>query len=138
MKKSFLFLLILVSNLVVAQSPKSEKVKYVNVIQKVCSSQKGLQLVLKEVLLDSRCPEGVRCVWAGEIKVSVSIYEGKKLVTNEDLVISEKNDLVNKEWFMKYLPLSQHNIKSINVVPYPKQGVTIDPTAYYIKLGYIK
>jgi hypothetical protein len=35
----------------------------------------------------------------------------KKLVTNEELVISEKNDLVNKEWFMKYLPLSQHNIK---------------------------
>jgi hypothetical protein len=33
----------------------------------------------------------------GEIKVSVSIYEGKKLVTNEELVISEKNDLVNKE-----------------------------------------
>jgi hypothetical protein len=50
---------------------------------------------------DSCCPEGVRCVWAGEIKVSVSIYEGKKLVTNEDLVISEKNDLVNKEWFTK-------------------------------------
>jgi hypothetical protein len=24
-----------------------------------------------------------------------------KLVTNEELVISEKNDLVNKEWFMK-------------------------------------
>jgi hypothetical protein len=35
----------------------------------------------------------------------------KKLVTTEELVISEKNDLVNKEWFMKYLPLSQHNIK---------------------------
>jgi hypothetical protein len=33
--------------------------------------------------------------------VSVSIYEGKKLVTNEDLVISEKNDLVNKEWCTK-------------------------------------
>jgi hypothetical protein len=35
------------------------------------------------------------------------------------------------------IPLSQHNIKSINVVPYPKQGVTIDPTAYYIKLGIL-
>jgi hypothetical protein len=60
-----------------------------------------------------------------EIKVSVSIYDGKKLVTTEELVISEKNDLVNKEWFMKYLPLSQHNIKVL-MLPYPKQGVTID------------
>jgi hypothetical protein len=38
---------------------------------------------------------------------------------------------------MKYLPLSQHNIKVL-MLSYPKQGVTIDPTAYYIKLGYIK
>jgi hypothetical protein len=28
-----------------------------------------------------------------------------KLVTTEE-VISEKNDLVNKEWFMKYLPVN--------------------------------
>jgi hypothetical protein len=26
----------------------------------------------------------------GEIKVSISIYDGEKLVTNEELVISEK------------------------------------------------
>jgi hypothetical protein len=47
MKKVILFLLIFVSNLVLAQSPKSEKVKYVNVIQKVCSSQK--EIGFKEV-----------------------------------------------------------------------------------------
>jgi hypothetical protein len=61
------------------------------VIQK-CVPVKRTSIGFKEVLSDSRCPEGVRCVWA-EIKVSVSIYEGKKLVTTEELVISEKNDL---------------------------------------------
>jgi hypothetical protein len=129
MKKSILFLFILSSNLALAQSPSLQKVKYVKVIQKVCSNQKGVQLVLKEVLLDSRCPDGVRCIWAGEIKVVVSVYEGKKLVNEEELVISGKKDLVNEVWFKKYLP---------SVFPYPKEGVTIDPTAYYIKLGYNK
>jgi hypothetical protein len=138
MKKSILFLFILSSNLALAQSPSLQKVKYVKVIQKVCSNQKGVQLVLKEVLLDSRCPDGVRCIWAGEIKVVVSVYEGKKLVNEEELVISGKKDLVNEVWFKKYLPSSQKNIKSITVFPYPKEGVTIDPTAYYIKLGYNK
>tara|TARA_R110000851_G_scaffold234483_1_gene386929 strand:- start:279 stop:593 length:315 start_codon:yes stop_codon:yes gene_type:complete len=104
----------------------------------VCSNQKGVQLVLKEVLADSRCPEGVRCIWMGEIKVVVSVYEGKKLIKEEELVVSEKNDQINKEWFMNYLPPNQKNIKSINVVPYPKEGVTIDPKAYYIKIGYSK
>jgi hypothetical protein len=52
----------------------------------------------------------------GKLKC-VSIYDGKKLVTTEELVISEKNDLVNKEWFMKYLPLSQHNIKVCCALP---------------------
>jgi hypothetical protein len=57
------------------------------VIQKVFQS-KGRQLVLKRyfqthvVLKESDV--------SGEIKVSVSIYDGKKLVTTEELVISEK------------------------------------------------
>jgi hypothetical protein len=50
-----------VSNLVLAQSPKSEKVKYVNVIQK-CVPVKRTAIGSKEVLSDSRCPEGVRCL----------------------------------------------------------------------------
>jgi hypothetical protein len=52
--------------------------------------------------------------------VSVSIYDGKKLVTTEELVISEKM-ILNKEWFMKYLPLSQHNIKVL-MLCLPKTG----------------
>jgi hypothetical protein len=80
------------SKLVVAQSLKKKQ------NDQKCSSQRTA-IGSKEVP-DSRCPEGVRCS-GGEIKESVSFMRGKKLVTNEDLVISEKNDLY-KEWFMKY------------------------------------
>ena len=68
----------------------------------------------------------------------MSVYEGKKFVKDEELVISGKNDQINKDWFMSYLPSSQKNIKSINIVPYPKEGVKINPKEYYIKIGYIK
>jgi hypothetical protein len=74
----------------------------------------------------------VLTVFGLEAKVVVSVYEGKNFIKDEKLVISGKNHQINKEWFIKYLSPSQKNITSINV-PYPKQGVKINPTAYYIK-----
>lgn len=138
MKKSVLFLFIFISSLAFAQSPKSQKVKYVKVIQKVCSNQKGVQLVLKEVLSDSRCPEGVRCIWAGEIKVVVSVYEGKKFVKEETLTIAGSSNQENIAWFAQHLPAAKRNVKSINVLPHPKEGVKIKAKDYYIKVAYIK
>jgi hypothetical protein len=46
----------------------------------------GYTLVLKEVTSDSRCPQGLNCIWAGEAQVIVSVYNNKKLV--EDVAIS--------------------------------------------------
>jgi hypothetical protein len=57
--ESYFIPLIFVSNLVLAQSPKSEKL---NVIQKSVFQSKGRQLVLKRYF-QTCCPEGVRCSW---------------------------------------------------------------------------
>jgi len=40
----------------------------------------------KEVISDSRCPKDVTCVWAGEAKVMIEIFEKGKLI-NEKLVV---------------------------------------------------
>jgi hypothetical protein len=138
MKKSVLFLFIFMSSLVFAQSPKSQKVKYVKVIQKVCSNQRRVRLVLKEVLSDSRCPVGVNCIWAGEIKVVVAVYQDKKFIKEETLTISGGKSQENIAWFAQYLPADRRNLKSISVLPYPKEGVKIKPKDYYIRIGYIK
>jgi hypothetical protein len=42
--------------------------------------EKGFTLVLKEVVSDSRCPEGLNCIWAGEVTVVLSVYKDSKLV----------------------------------------------------------
>lgn len=138
MKKSILFLFMMISSLVLAQSPKSQKVKYVNIKQKVCPNQKGFQLVLKAVVSDSRCPEGVTCIWAGEVSSVVSVYKDSKWIEDTTLVFSMKNEEDNKKWFVNNLPEKQKKIKSISVLPYPKEGSKINPEEYHLKIGYLK
>lgn len=138
MKKSLLFLFVMISNVVLAQSPESQKVKYTTIKQKVCPNQKGFQVLLKEVVSDSRCPEGVTCIWAGEVSAVVSVYKDSKWIEDMTLVFSMKNEEDNKKWFSKYLPEKQKKIKSIGVVPYPKEGSKINLEEYYLKIGYLK
>ncbi|MFV8338763.1 hypothetical protein ACNQGL_05765 [Flavobacterium sp. LB3P21] len=138
MKKSLLLFLFILGTVTFAQNTKIEKVKYVTIKQKVCPNQKGFQLVLKAIANDSRCPEGVTCIWAGEASVIVSVYKDSKLVEDHTMVFSMKNEQENKQWFAKYLPEKQKKIKSISVFPYPKEGVKINPKNYYVKIGYVK
>lgn len=136
MKKILIAVLLVFSVSLFAQT--DQNIRSLKITQKKCLKNKGTKLILKEVVSDSRCPEGVQCIWAGEAKVVVSVYEGKKLIKEEELVINGKNEQTNKDWFRSYLPSSQKNIKSINIVPYPKEGVKINPKKYYIEIGYIK
>lgn len=138
MKKSLLFISMLIGSLVLAQSPKAQKIKYLTIDQKVCANKKGIQLVLKEVINDSRCPEGVSCIWAGEVTAIVSVYKDSNVVEETTMVLSLKSAEDNKKWFASYLSSKQKNIKSIAVVPYPKKGVRINSKDYYIKIGYAK
>lgn len=138
MKKLVLFLFMIISSVVLAQSQKSQKVKYVTIKQKVCPNQKGFQLVLKAISNDSRCPEGVTCIWAGEVTAVVSVYKDSKLIEDSTLVFSMKNEEDNKKWLASYLSDKQKKIKSISVLPYPKEGSKINPEEYYLKIGYLK
>ena len=138
MKKLALFLFMIMSSVVLAQSQKSQKVKYVTIKQKVCPSQKGFQLVLKAISNDSRCPEGVTCIWAGEVTAVVSVYKDSKLIVDSTLVFSMKNEEDNKKWLASCLSEKQKKIKSISVLPYPKEGSKINPGEYYLKIGYLK
>lgn len=138
MKKLVLFLFMIISSIVLAQSQKSQKVKYVTIKQKVCPNQKAFQLVLKAISNDSRCPEDVTCIWAGEVTAVVSVYKDSKLIEDSTLVFSMKNEEDNKKWLATYLSEKQKKIKSIRVLPYPKEGKKIKPEEYYLKIGYLK
>jgi hypothetical protein len=138
MKNSLLAFLLIFCVSVSAQNTKKKNIKYVKITQKICLKKTGYQLVLKAVISDSRCPEGVSCVWAGEASAVISVYKDSKLVENKTIVFSLKNEEENNQWFAKYLPEKQRKIKNSSVYPYPKQGVTVAKKDYYIKIGYIK
>lgn len=96
---------------------------------KKCISSEGFYLKLKNVLNDSRCPEGVTCIWAGEVSVVVEVYKDKQFVEEKTLLFNIKNRNENLKWFQNYY---SKKITSIEVLPYPKQGRKLALKKQYI------
>ena len=94
------------------------------------------EIVLVKVGNDSRCPEGVQCVWAGEVVFEVAAYENKNQVEQVQFTLNSTTAEEIKVWFKQHLPNDTRELKSVQVLPYPKEGVTIGPEDYYIKLVY--
>jgi len=138
MKNFLLLFLLIFGSMTFAQNIKTEKVKWLKISQKKCFKKKGFNLILKEIVSDSRCPSGVTCIWAGEASVVVSVYKDSKLVENHPIVFSMKNEEENKQWFSNYLSEKQKYIKNLNILPYPKEGVVIKPESYFVKIGYVE
>lgn len=107
-----------------------------NEINQKLDAKSDKEIVLVNVVNDSRCPEGVQCFWAGEVTIDVAAYENKKLVEQVQWVINKTTvDEVNA-WFVKHLPERKEKLKGIVVTPYPKEGNTIEPKDYKIVLNY--
>ena len=136
MKKVFIVLLTVISSFAFAQKKATQE--YSKVKQSSCINGKGYQLVLKEVLADSRCPEGVTCVWAGEVSAVISVYKDSEWVEDKTLVFSGKNDNINMQWIVQYLNENQKTINIISIEPHPKAGKLIKPKDYYLQIGYLK
>lgn len=91
---------------------------------------------IKEIVSDSRCPEGVNCVWAGEVELILSIYKGGVFYIDETLTVNFKNFPENKLLLEKYT--SNKKIKSIEVLPEKKQSVEVDLEGYSLKIDFIE
>ena len=137
MKKTMLlWVLCFASGFVIGQSVPKESIRFLTINQKKCVKKKGFDLKLKSVTADSRCPEDVTCVWAGEAQVVISVYQNRKLVEDHTLIVSSKTEKENEIWFSKYVTAKQKKIKSIRLLPSPKSGMTIPPKKYTLQLGY--
>ncbi|MGX7667743.1 hypothetical protein [Flavobacterium pedocola] len=107
-----------------------------NEINQKLDTKSDKEIVLVKVVNDSRCPEGVQCVWAGEVTVEVAAYDNKKLVEQVQFTFNNKTMEAIKSWFAKHLPKQEETLKNVSVVPYPKEGVTLQPEDYKILLKY--
>ena len=109
-------------------SQNSEKIT-----TKKCIPKKGLHLKLKSVFNDSRCPQGVDCIWVGEVSVVVEIYKDKKLVEEKTLIFNSKNREQNNKWFESYFA---KKIKMVSVMPIRKDGEQVKPKKYFINVVF--
>lgn len=107
-----------------------------NEINQKLDSTSGKEIVLVRVINDSRCPEGVQCIWAGEVTIEVAAYENKKLVEQVQFTINYKDNDESKKWFIQHLPTSDKELQRISVLPYPKDGIARKLEDYIIQLGY--
>lgn len=76
-----------------------------------------------EVVGDSRCPTGVQCVWAGEVKIAVDFAQGGQGPTRAELTLGQDPAKARAA-------LDGHTLVLLAVAPHPKAGVKIPPTQY--------
>lgn len=70
---------------------------------------------------DSRCPEGVDCIWAGNAKVKIQVKNSKGKSQIFEL---------NTNLEAKAVKFDNYEIKLGEVAPYPKANARIDPNSY--------
>lgn len=80
-------------------------------------------LLIKEIT-DSRCPEGVQCIWAGEVSLKGEwTYNGTKYPIELHTVLKDRQ--IEPEGF---------SIQIVDAKPYPKYGVESKPEDLVITL----
>ena len=127
MKKNLTLLTLLFSVFVFAQ-------KTMQITPKKHIPAKGFYLKLKNVFDDSRCPEGVTCIWAGEVSTTIEVYNNKKLIEEKNMTFNASNRVENIKWFENYI---SKKIKGIGIDPYPTQGRIIKPKDQYINIVFV-
>lgn len=108
--------------------------KAITEINQKLDSKKGKEIVFVKLTSDSRCPENVQCVWAGEVTFEVAAYENGELTEQKQLTLGPKNQQEITAWFTEHLPKSKTPLKEIAVLPYPRNGVETKQDDYFIKL----
>ena len=126
MKKLFAIVILIFSLFVFAQSE-------IKITTKKCIPKTVYHLKLAKVFDDSRCPQGITCVWAGEVSAIVKVYKDKKFIEEKTIKFNQKNTSENAIWFSNYY---SKKIRSIDLLPYPKNGVTVKAKKQYIRIVF--
>jgi len=103
------------------------------ITSKKCNPKSGYGFQLTKVFDDSRCPEGLTCIWEGEVSVELKVYKNKKFFELKTLTFNSKNKEENFKWFGTYF---SRKIKSISVNPYPKEGQIVKFKNQYLRIVF--
>ncbi|TDN87325.1 hypothetical protein DET49_11215 [Salegentibacter sp. 24] len=88
----------------------------------------GNEIRFKEVIVDSRCPTNVTCIWTGEAKILVEIYKNEGLIKEE--IISTRSQ---KFFSISKLFQGDFSLTILWLLPYPKASKKIKPSDYQLR-----
>src|SRR5262245_34514538 len=97
--------------------------------QEVVVRDEKLHITFSSVLLDSRCPTGVVCGWAGNGEIVIEVAR-----KNKRPVAASLNTLLDP----KVVEYKSYKIKLVSLNPYPIYGHPIDPADYEATLVVTK
>lgn len=93
--------------------------------REVYLAEAGLRIRFVRLIEDSRCPEGVDCVWAGNGKIEISVRKGRRKAARFELnTMSEPVSVA----------FGGYEIKLAKLDPYPKKDVTHKRAEYVATL----
>lgn len=83
-----------------------------------------------EVITDSRCPEGVECVWEGEAQCRLRLAVAG---SPADMIVVQPggSDVAARDYFIQYRI-------DFRLEPYPQEGQEIAPSAYRLIMTVTK
>lgn len=128
MKNSILAVIILFSSFAFAQEETPETPKIgIKISKGETVVLKGVTIKFLDVVEDSRCPEGVSCIWAGRAIVKVEVTSGgkseeKTLIFGEVRPGEEKNTNLYSS--------SKFSINGLTLNPYPTSESSGKDTGY--------
>ena len=91
------------------------------------------EMKISKIISDSRCPEGVSCIWEGQVEMTVGVYKGRELVEEKDLIVNSKTIEENATWASQY---SKKPVKFIGVLPSRVKDTPINEGDYKLLLKY--
>ena len=93
----------------------------------------GYDIEFKKVLSDSRCPDGVTCIRAGEANILVNIYKGDELIASKEIFFYPSS-VINK---MKPILFKSEDIliNALSLSPYPEVHHRIPEKMYCLDIA---
>lgn len=88
------------------------------------ATSQGLAIHLLDIT-DSRCPSDVKCVWAGQVNVTLVVQSqlSKRIIS-----------LINSPGHTSTVVFDNYSIQLVDVQPYPKNGRSISFSDYIVTL----
>ena len=93
--------------------------------EQVSIENEGLRISFSHVAEDSRCPEGVQCIWAGNGKIVLRVSKARKGAASMRL---------NTGLEPRQDAYRGYDVKLVSLNPYPKEGMPIKRKQYVATL----